>query len=109
VRSSVAFGLLMIPLAAGAGIGLVIARPHELAVEIAPGGASFRVGTGPERRVPGTFTVDADGRLRLAVTNRDTVDRLVGVVVAPAGRTTVIPAEYCTAAREGGATVVVVR
>jgi hypothetical protein len=99
----------MIPLAAGAGIGLAIGRPHDLAVEIAAGGASFRVGAGPARPVPGAFTVDADGRLRLAVTNRDTVDRLVGVVVAPAGRTTVVPAEYCTASREGGATVVIVR
>lgn len=109
MRPSVAFGLLMVPLAAGAAIGLGIARPHDLAVEIARGGASFRVGSGPARPLPGTLTVDADGRLRLAVSNRDTVDRLVGVVVAPAGRTTLVPAEYCTSSRDGGSTVVVVR
>jgi hypothetical protein len=109
VRPSAALGLAAIPIVVGVGIGLAITRPRDLAVEILRGGERFRVAAGPARPVPGTFTLDADGRLSLAVTNRDTVDHLVGVVVAPAGRTTRIPAEYCTAAREGDRAVVVVR
>lgn len=100
----IAFGLVGL----GAGLGLLMPRFTDVELRIEPGGRTFRIGDAPPRPLPGTVTVRPREQ-RLVVENRDSVDRLVGVVLVPAGWRFTVPSEFCSGTGTGTEAVLIVR
>lgn len=106
MRNSVAAAGAAVPLLIGMAIGAMLPRWSALELEIARGGRAFMVNR-TVHRLPGIVSAERDQMV--VVTNRDTVDRLVGVALVPAGWRVTVPLEYCTGAGGGAGTTLIVR
>jgi hypothetical protein len=100
--------LWALPVAIGAALGFFWPRWRVIDVEFAAGGHLVVV-QGDSVALPGTMQVDDDGRLRLRVVNRDSVEHQAGAYgVSPADSATVI-AQLCTGQPHGVARTIALR
>lgn len=109
MRRSLAVLLVLAPLAVALVLGNIGRGGGGLDLEIAPGGRTFSVDGADPRRLPGTVLIDDFARTSLVVANRDSVDRLVGVIRVPAHSRVEVPVEQCGPTVTGSRAVVVVR
>jgi hypothetical protein len=94
MRTPALLAIGLSPIALGVLIGILVVRVPTVDVEIVPG--NFTVDTLPPQQVPGTLRLDRPMGIRLAITNRDSVPRSVGVVVVPPGERVTVPVEECS-------------
>ncbi len=109
MRRSLAVLLLLAPLAVALVLNAAGRRGAQVDIVIAPGGGTFAVDASAPRRLPGTVLVDDFTTTELVVANRDSVDRIVGVIRVPAHSRIAVPVEACGPTVVGSRAVVVLR
>lgn len=109
MRRSLAVLLLLAPLAVALVLNAVGRSGAPVDIVIAPGGGTFAVDGSAPRLLPGTVLVDDFTTTDLVVANRDSVDRVVGVIRVPARSRIEVPVEQCSPTTVGSRAVVVVR
>lgn len=100
--------LWTLPLAIGTALGFLWPRWRVVTIEFAPGGRMALV-EGDSVALPGTMSVDDDGRLRLRVVNRDSLPHQAGAYGVHAADSATVAAELCTGQPHGASRTIALR